>query len=86
VRRVRDLIRPLLRRAGLDVVRYDPTTFFASELREAGYGGRIVSFEPGPAAFARLESRNSGDSLWSCHRLVLGNRDDTATLNVSGNQ
>jgi FkbM family methyltransferase len=34
------------------------------ELREAGYRGRIISFEPVPASYDRLYARMHHDSLW----------------------
>jgi FkbM family methyltransferase len=57
---------------------------YAKRLREiGGYRGRIVSFEPGAAAFARLESACWADSRWECERLALMERDGEMTLRVA---
>ena len=37
---------------------------YATTLREAGYRGRIISFEPVPASYDRLHARMHHDSLW----------------------
>ncbi len=58
---------------------------FATELRAAGYRGRIVSFEPQAAAFGRLAAASSRDSLWEASQLAIGIDDGTAELNVAGN-
>src|SRR5882672_4717902 len=42
-------------------------------LRNIGYTGHIVSFEPVRANFARLERRSERDAKWTIHRLALGN-------------
>lgn len=55
------------------------------ELRSLGYRGRIVSFEPLPAAFAGLEAVARADGDWTCHRVALGDRAGSATLVVAGN-
>lgn len=58
---------------------------FPRHLRDAGYGGRIVSFEPLSQAFAELESAAAADPSWECIQVALGSRAGTATLNVAGN-
>ena len=56
---------------------------YASMLRDAGFTGRIVSFEPGGVAFARLSQRAAADANWDVHRLALGQRDGTTRLNLA---
>jgi FkbM family methyltransferase len=56
---------------------------FATQLRRAGFGGRIVSFEPVPACFRALQSACSADPLWQGHQLALGEVDGTTPINVS---
>jgi FkbM family methyltransferase len=58
---------------------------FGVRLREQGYEGRIVSFEPLAGPFLDLERRIQGDSLWSARRLALGESDGESTINVSAN-
>jgi FkbM family methyltransferase len=38
---------------------------WARELREVGYQGKIISFEPVPASFEQLHKAMIGDPLWS---------------------
>jgi FkbM family methyltransferase len=58
---------------------------YAIALRRAGFAGRIVSFEPGSSAFARLAERAAGDERWEAQRLAIGSRRGSATLRVTGN-
>jgi FkbM family methyltransferase len=54
---------------------------YALGLRRAGYLGRIASFEPVAAPFARLSAAAEGDELWSVHPYALGAEDGTAEIN-----
>ena len=56
---------------------------YATRLREAGFAGRIVSFEPGSDAYSELRRRAAHDQAWTCHQVALGDRDGRATLNVA---
>jgi FkbM family methyltransferase len=56
---------------------------YGAELRERGFGGRIVSFEPISAVFAKLEARSRADCSWDCYRLGVGNCDGNLTISVS---
>ncbi|WP_246398591.1 FkbM family methyltransferase [Mycobacterium vicinigordonae] len=58
---------------------------YASDLRAAGFQGRIVSFEPLSGPYAILERRASTDPRWECHRSALGDSDGTISINVAGN-
>src|SRR5271165_4582217 len=59
---------------------------FAGNLRDAGFRGRIVSFEPSRAAHSALIKRAQRDSNWIiAPRMALGDRDGTITLNLAGN-
>lgn len=55
-------------------------------LRELGYKGRIVSFEPLAAAHARLESSSKRDKHWQiAPRTAIGDRNGEISINVSAN-
>jgi FkbM family methyltransferase len=56
---------------------------YAAGLRDAGYRGRIVSFEPLCEPYARLAVLSRDDGAWECRRLALGRERGTARLNVS---
>lgn len=59
---------------------------FAKQLRDHGYVGRIVSFEPLPEAHLLLTENANTDSLWHVHvRSALGDIDGETIINVSGN-
>ncbi len=56
---------------------------YAQMLRYIGFEGRIVSLEPGSAAFAELTRAACEDPLWEVHRLALGSADGELKLNIS---
>lgn len=57
---------------------------YARALRRAGYGGRIVSFEPVASAHARLADAAAGDPAWTvAPRMALGAADGEAEIHVS---
>lgn len=58
---------------------------FGSELRQGGYKGKIVSFEPLGKAFAALKERSAGDPLWKVHNTAIGDFNGESTLNVAAN-
>jgi FkbM family methyltransferase len=58
---------------------------FALQLRDEGFTGRIVSFEPLSSAYVLLASASAADLSWECLRLALGSKTGEATLNVAGN-
>jgi FkbM family methyltransferase len=102
--------RSLLRRLGVEVIRYAPRNFlelrrpllldeeridvvldvgagdggWAQGLREHGYAGRIVSFEPLPQSFDALDGRH--DERWDAYRLALGAEAGPRELRVSANR
>ena len=57
---------------------------YAARLRQGGWGGRIVSFEPLPTARAALTQAAAADPLWQiAPPMALGASAGTVTLNVS---
>jgi FkbM family methyltransferase len=58
---------------------------FVGWLRDAGYDGRIVSFEPVSDAFARVQARAAKDSALSCFRIALGDRDGEVVIHRAAN-
>jgi FkbM family methyltransferase len=59
---------------------------FAEKLRDAGFPGRIVSFEPSTAAHSTLTKRAQRDAKWViAPRMALGDHNGKITLNIAGN-
>jgi len=59
---------------------------FAQQLRDAGFPGRIVSFEPSAAAHTILKEHARRDANWIvAPRMALGDRDGTIALHLAGN-
>jgi FkbM family methyltransferase len=58
---------------------------FAGWLRDEGYKGRIVSFEPVGETFAELERRSARDRAWDCVNVALGAHNGESVVNVAGN-
>jgi len=59
---------------------------YGRQLRNHGYTGRIVSFEPLAASFAELTRATAHDPEWEVHNLALGDVAMTADLNVATNR
>jgi FkbM family methyltransferase len=59
---------------------------YGSMLRERGYCGRILSFEPLSAAHAQLIEHVRGDKLWTvAPRMALGSAEGETVIHVSAN-
>ena len=56
---------------------------YGVELREGGYRGRIISFEPAAKAFAALSARAGGDRQWDAFQLGVGDRAGELSLTVT---
>jgi FkbM family methyltransferase len=56
---------------------------FGALLREIGYRGEIVSFEPVPESFARLRQRCSADAKWRAFPLAIGSEDGKLPIHVT---
>ena len=58
---------------------------YGRQLRQFGYAGRIVSFEPLAAAFGRLSEHIAGDPQWTARNHALGEEAGEAVINVASN-
>ncbi|MCV7345440.1 FkbM family methyltransferase [Mycolicibacterium rhodesiae] len=58
---------------------------FASSIREVGYAGRIISFEPVSEPFSALRKRAARDDNWDVYRRAIGSEKGRVTINVAGN-
>jgi FkbM family methyltransferase len=59
---------------------------FASYIRNAGYMGKIVSFEPLDSARISLAESVKRDRRWTLHeRCAIGNYDGEVEINIAGN-
>lgn len=77
----------LLRKYGIDVV-FDigaNAGQYGRHLRAIGYKGKIVSFEPQPDAFLKLEERAATDPNWTVVKTAVGDEAREIELNVANN-
>lgn len=59
---------------------------FAKGIRECGYAGKIVSFEPLSEAHKALSRASEGDSCWHAFpRCALGDREAEVEINIASN-
>lgn len=58
---------------------------FASSIREIGYKGEIISFEPLKDAFKKLKARSDKDRNWQAYNYALGDFDGQSRINISKN-
>ena len=56
------------------------------ELRENGYHGSIISFEPLSQSFSILQRQSAGDPHWRCENIAVGDTDGTIIINISGHK
>lgn len=56
---------------------------FGCDIRQAGYTGRIVSFEPLPKAFERLRPLASKFPVWEMQNMALGAKAGRAVMHVA---
>lgn len=60
------------------------TGVYGSFIRELGYKGQIVSFEPIPSSYKKLQAISSDDAFWKCApSMALGDRDGEIEINIS---
>ncbi len=58
---------------------------FARELRELGFSGQIVSFEPLAEVYKRLAAAASHDANWTAINVGLGDREEERSIHISAN-
>jgi len=82
---VTDHLRGLFERFAIDCVLDVGANMgqYGSELRRAGYRGRLLSFEPVSEPAARLRQAAAGDPAWTVHPIALGREDGTAELHIA---
>ena len=75
----------MLERAGVDLVLDAGASDggFASELRDAGYQGRIISFEPLEKPYRSLLAKARKDEHWEVFQYALGSVSEEAKMNIA---
>jgi FkbM family methyltransferase len=59
---------------------------YGTILRNLGYSGRIVSFEPTSNAYSKLKTMSNKDILWEiAPRIAIGNENSEIQINIAGN-
>jgi FkbM family methyltransferase len=58
---------------------------YSTELREWGFQGRIISFEPTSAAFKALSERAAADGNWNVFNFAVGAEDGEAEISITSN-
>ena len=58
---------------------------YASLMREYGYEGRIISFEPLKDAFEELKKISIKDDNWLINNYAIGDENSSSMINVAGN-
>ncbi len=56
---------------------------YSIELRKAGYGGQIISFEPLKEAYSKLSVNSSRDKNWKAYNYAFGETETIAGIHVS---
>ncbi len=58
---------------------------YVGSLRQQGYRGKILSFEPLAEEFVKLEKNTSKDPDWDCKQMALGSYNGLCEMNRAGN-
>lgn len=58
---------------------------YGGEMRNLGFKGEIISFEPMKKAFEKLEKNASNDKNWKVFNWSIGEKDGQTTINVAKN-
>ncbi len=57
---------------------------YVTELRDSGYKGRVISFEPQSQSFSVLNERAKSDKNWQCIHAAVGERKGVSDIFISG--
>ena len=58
---------------------------YGREIRDAGYKGQIISFEPNLTVYGRLKERIASDPNWTAHPFALGESNGQSLLSIAEN-
>ena len=58
---------------------------YGQTLRNLGYKGEIISFEPIQEVFKDLQIRSEEDDNWVVNNYALGDKNEVSTINISNN-
>lgn len=58
---------------------------YVLEMRELGFKGKIISFEPLSLAYKKLKFVSSKDKDWDIVNVALGEKNEIAEINIAGN-
>jgi FkbM family methyltransferase len=58
---------------------------YGARMREFGYRGELLSFEPLADAFAQLKQRADKDGRWRCVKSAVGDREGEIAIHVAAN-
>ena len=58
---------------------------YGGEMRNLGFQGEIISFEPMKKAFQELEKNAANDNNWKVYNWSIGEKDGQTTINVAKN-
>jgi FkbM family methyltransferase len=58
---------------------------YGKRLRDMGYRGNIIAFEPLTSAYAQLVKNVAGDHSWKALKVALGSEDVDQTINIAAN-
>jgi FkbM family methyltransferase len=58
---------------------------FGEKMRDIGYKGKMVSFEPMRKAFTLLKAKADADKNWDAHNCALGDEEKETEINISEN-
>lgn len=58
---------------------------YGREIRDSGYKGLIVSFEPNPVVYSRLQKTISRDDNWIAYPFAIGDKDNISKMMLAIN-